>query len=62
MTVRALPMWIVWLEDPSGKYGDHKAFYAVGHNESEAEAQAIASRPGSTIKHPTRSANFQKEA
>lgn len=46
-------MWIVWLNDPSGKYGDHKAFYAMGADTTQAEAAAIASRPGSTIKHPT---------
>lgn len=46
-------MWVVWLDDPSGKYGDHKAFYAYGVDTEAAEMTALASRPGSTVKRLT---------
>lgn len=42
-------MWVVWLNDPSGKYGDHKGFYAYGENALEAEQAATTARPGSTV-------------
>lgn len=42
-------MWVVWLKDPSGKYGDHKGFYAHGEDAQEAEQVAIRARPGSTV-------------
>ena len=42
-------MWVVWLKDPSGKYGDHKGFHAYGENAQEAEHVAVTARPGSVV-------------
>jgi len=54
-------MYVVWLDDPSGKYGDHKGFYAYGDDPGEAERNALRSRPGSNIKHPTQSTQQRRD-
>jgi len=36
------PMWGLWLNDPSGKYGPHKVFAQYGETADEAYDMAIA--------------------
>jgi hypothetical protein len=46
------PLWNVFLFDPQRKYGDHMvSVQALTAN--EAEAEALANNPGSSIAHPT---------
>lgn len=41
-TITIPKMWGLWLHDPSGKYGPHKAFFEHGNTAEEAYASAIA--------------------
>lgn len=45
------PMWGIYLEDPTGKYGPHKEFYEHGETLTDAEASTLARyrSPGTTI-------------
>lgn len=46
------PLWNVFLFDPQRKYGDYMVSLQARTSE-EAEAQALAIHPGSSIAHPT---------
>lgn len=50
-----VPVWNVFLYDPSSKYGD-RVLAVHAHTVEEAEKTSLAQNPGCTIAHPTEKA------